>query len=341
MNSVPLPFPELPPRDEREPLVISNSSMNVFSDCRRKYWLQQIRSLYPKQEKRTGPLALGSRVHLALEKYYQQGFEEGFRMGEDAQAMMDVIWKALVEEDRLKLEEEGGYGDDFDKEAELGRIMLEGFIQWMEDEGIDANWEIIGLEDALEAMIDLGPEGKVRVVGKLDQRIRRVADGARYVRDWKTAVQFADQEKTIENNNQFKLYMILEALSGIPEDERVAGAQVIVLRKVKRTGNSKPPFYMVLEVAHNVFTMRSAYKRLHGIATDIARMTHDLEDGADPNVVAYPNPTRDCSWKCPFAAGCSMFDNGSDAEGWLADNFHVRSRFDYYGDLDPLKKETP
>lgn len=34
----------------------------------------------------------------------------------------------------------------------------------------------------------------------------------------------------------------------------------------------------------------------------------------DPNLILYPNPTKDCSWDCPFKAPCLALDDGSDAE---------------------------
>ena len=322
---------ELPPREEREPIVVSNSSIQTWKDCRRKYWLSYMRRLRPKQEKKSGPLALGSRVHSALETYYGELLENPALTDRDR--LME-IWADLVKDDRLVLEAEGQFTDDFDNEAELGRIMLEGYYDWVEEEGIDSRYEIIGLEDTLEYPFH---DGQVRVVGKLDQRVRDTVDGTLLVRDFKTSANFADLMKTLEMNEQFLLYMTLEhLLKG--EGDRVSGAIVTALKKVKRTANARPPFYTNERVDHNVFTLRSFYKHLVGVSSDILNAWRDVEDGADPHIVMYPHPTRDCSWKCPFAAGCSMFDNGGAAEQWLADNFEVGSPFAYYGDSDPTKK---
>lgn len=327
----------LPPRGEREPIVMSNSSIQVFKSCRRKFWLQYVRRLRPKQEKRSGALALGSRVHRALELFYQDALPptSAPTSGEEGVARITAIWSQLVADDRLLLEAEGGFTDDFDNEAELGRIMLEGYCQWIEDEGIDSEYEVVGLEDTLEHPF-LG--GQVRVVGKLDQRIRRKVDGTLLVRDFKTAAQFSDLMKTIEMHEQFLLYQTLEMLLK-KEDERVLGSQVVALRKVKRTASSKPPFYAVMEIEHNVFTLRNFYKHLHGVLQDALDMWRDLEDGADHHVVAYPRPTRDCSWICPFAQVCPMFDNGSAVEEAIESQFEVGSPYSYYGESDPLKKE--
>lgn len=326
-----MPAP-LPPRAERDPMVVSNSSIQVFKDCRRKFWLSYYRRLKPREERMSGALALGSRVHRALELYYHELARDRATDG----SRLTEIWADLIDEDRLTLEAEGRFTDDFDNEAELGRIMLEGYIQWVEDEGIDSSLDIVSQEETLQQpMLD----GQVLLVGKVDQRVRRRADGARFIRDFKTSANFSDLEKTIEMNEQFLLYMVLEALQK-DETDRVDGAIVTALKKVKRTASARPPFYNQTEVSHNVFTLRNFYKRLHGTLTDMLEMWRALEEGADPMVVAYPRPTRDCSWKCSFASICPMFDNGSAVERAIEDQFRVGDPYDYYGESSPTKDKA-
>jgi CRISPR/Cas system-associated exonuclease Cas4 (RecB family) len=52
---------------------MSNSEIQTFKDCRRKWWLGYYRGLKPKNKDFTGALALGSRIHAALEDYYENG----------------------------------------------------------------------------------------------------------------------------------------------------------------------------------------------------------------------------------------------------------------------------
>lgn len=309
-------------------IVISNSSIQTFKTCKRKFWLEHYRRLRPKTESATGALALGSRIHKALELYYTK-LAEGLT---PEQANLPGIWKALCDEDLLNILSGGGVTEEFEKEVELGRIMLEGYLEWIEDEGIDSDLEIVSQEETLDAEI-LG--GRVKVVGKIDQRVRRKSDGTRLIRDFKTAAQFADLYKTLPMNEQFQLYMVLEMLKK-DEWERVSGALVTALKKNKRTASSKPPYYDQIEVQHNIFELRNFYRRLQGVASDIVEMWDKLDAGEDHHIVAYPTPTRDCSWKCPFYAGCQMFDDGSNVEMWLTDNFEEKSPFAYYGDSDPL-----
>lgn len=41
----------------------------------------------------------------------------------------------------------------------------------------------------------------------------------------------------------------------------------------------------------------------------------------DPNLPMYPNPTKDCSWDCPFKAPCLAKDDGSDYEFILQEEY--------------------
>lgn len=312
-------------------LIVSNSSIQTFKQCRRKFWLEHYRTLRPKLKETTGALALGSRVHLALEIYYGE-------IGSGV-ASTDVdlvsIWKQLCEDDRDLIMMEGLDTTTFDNEAELGRIMLEGYLEWIAEEGIDSDLEILSQEERLDADF---LDGRVKVVGKIDQRVRRRSDGARLIRDFKTSANFGDLYKTIEMNEQFILYMVLEMLKK-DEKDRVGGAIVTALKKNKRTAAAKPPFYEQIEVGHNIFTLRNFYMRLQGELQQIVDMWDRLDAGEDHHVVAYPSPSRDCSWKCPFNQVCPMFDDGSDVERALEDQFEPRSPFEYYGDLDPTKSE--
>ena len=59
--------------ENKEPYRLSNSEIQVFKDCRRKWWLNYYRRLQPKQKDYTGALALGSRIHEALDQHYSTG----------------------------------------------------------------------------------------------------------------------------------------------------------------------------------------------------------------------------------------------------------------------------
>ncbi len=255
-----------------------------------------------------GPLALGSRVHGALEMFYRDG--------------LDLIesYNALLDDDVVIAEAEWMNVDLVKSEGEMGRIMLEGYLDWIAEEGIDSEYDIISNEETLEMPL---LDGEVVLRGKLDQRIRRKADGVRLIRDFKTVGQsFEVYARTLHLNEQVLTYMTLEAYHN-KEGDRSEGAEFILLKKNKRTAAAKPPFYQREEILHNDFTLRSFYQRLHGTVTEIMNTKRWLTEGVDHRLVAAPHPTGECPWKCQFFSICGMFDDGSAVDEAIADQFDV------------------
>jgi len=300
-----------------EVYTLSNSEIQTFKDCRRKWWLTYYRRLKPKQQKFTGPLALGSRVHEALDQYYTTGTP-----------LLDAHAN-LVELDRIKLADDMRDPSEIDGEADLGRIMLEGYLQWVEEEGIDAELEMISTEEILSMpMFD----GSIELQGKIDMRVRRKIDGVRMFRDFKTVGgSFSDFSSTAHMNEQILTYMLLENAKNEGTDERSEGGIFTLLKKVKRTANAKPPFFEQFEVRHNLFSLRSFWQRLHGTVSDLMRVKKSLDDGVSHLAVAYPRPSRDCTWKCPFFSVCPLIDDGSAAEQAIQEMFVESNPYEYYG----------
>ncbi len=298
-----------------EPIRISNSEIQTWKDCRRKWWLGYYRRLQPKTQNMTGALALGTRIHAALDSYYSTG------------TPLLEAHSLLVEADRQILVESYRDTYDLDSEAELGRIMLEGYLEWVEENGIDAELEMISTEEIIEMpMLD----GEVILQGKLDMRVRRKADGVRLFRDFKTVGgSFTDFLSGAQMNEQIKTYMLLESAQN-KDGERSEGGIFTMLKKVKRSANAKPPFYEQVEVRHNIFTLRSFWSSINGVLRDMMNVRKELDAGASHQYVAYARPSRDCKWKCQFFTVCPMFDDGSAAEQALSEMFNESDPYGYY-----------
>lgn len=270
----------------------------------------------PKVKDYVGPLALGTRIHAALEEHYVSG------------TPLLVAHQKFVEIDKEILISESREIEPLESEADLGRIMLEGYLEWIEETGIDSDLEFISAEEVVTMPMF---SGEVELQGKLDMRVRRKSDGARLFRDWKTVGgSLSEYANQLEMNEQNLTYMLLEMMKE-GEEGRSDGGIFTLFKKVKRTARATPPFYDQIEVRHNVFTLRSFWDRIHGVISDIMRVRKALDDGEPHALVAYPNPTRDCKWKCQFASICTMFDDGSSAEQALTDMFDEADPYDYYG----------
>jgi hypothetical protein len=263
----------------------------------------------------TGPLAMGSRIHAALDAHYAQGVP------------LLTAHAELIEQDKQLLLQDFRDVSNLETEGELGRIMLEGYEQWVEENGIDAELEMISTEETIIAPLF---NGEVELQGKLDMRVRRKADGVRMFRDFKTVGgSLSEFANMAHMNEQVMTYMLLESTK-LDEKERSEGGIFTLLKKVRRTAAAKPPFYDQIEIRHNIFTLRSFWNRIHGTITDLMRVRHALDAGESHAFNAYPKPSRDCKWKCQFFTICPMFDDGSAAEQALSEMYEETDPYAYY-----------
>ena len=283
---------------------ISNSEMGTFKECKRKWYQSYYLGLGSKDHKVVGALALGTRIHKCLEEFYKNGVDPV------------ETHKELIEKDRLILEQEGKDTTDLMKDADLGRIMMEGYLEWLEETGADSDLEVTDSEKKLWIPLY---DGKVEIRGKLDLRIRRRTDDVRMFLDFKTLAQYDTYLKTAHMAEQLKLYLLLEHMN--KGEDRVDGAKYRLIKKVKRSPKAKPPFYMDVDIRHNKKTLESYWYALHGVVQNMLDLREQLDNGADPNHVAYPTPSNDCTWKCPFYNACPMFDDGSAVEDFIEDKF--------------------
>ena len=299
-----------------DPIEVSNTEINTFAECRRKWWLTYYLKYHAKEVSLVGPLPLGSRVHKALEVYYKDGYD---LVGTYNQLLDDDLALAVeIGEDLAALTTEG----------ELGRIMLEGYLDWLEAEGVLSNYKVIGVEDKLSMpMLD----GRVHVIGKIDLRVQDQRDGTNLVLDHKTVAQPGTYSRWAHMNPQLMTYQTLDYIN-TPESQRIAGGEFHLLKKVKRGPRAVPPFYERIEVRHNVFTLRSFWVRLQGQLSQMTQARDLLDEGADHRLVVYPSPSTNCSWKCPFFRVCPLFDDGSAAMEMLEADFEVGDPYAYYSD---------
>lgn len=305
---------------------ISNSEIQTFKHCKRKWMLGNYYGLKKIEEEFNGPLPLGVRIHEALDGYY---FE-----GEDPQDKYNVLQNA----DNKRFIESGQaeFPDKlkkFNNESELGRIMLEGYTEWVAESNADADIEFISQEEALAYR----PEefgGRVEVIGKVDALIRRKYDEFLAILDFKSAQQFNDYLSAAHHSEQMPTYINLKSKSD-PDAPKIDGARYRLLKKVKRSGTAKPPFYLDIDVRFNKKTLESHWKRILGTIREMVELRDRLDAGEDHQFYAYP--TQKMTWECtscPFFNGCFMLDDGSDAEGFFTDNYNQVDPNQRYNDND-------
>lgn len=312
---------------ELEGYHVTNSELRTLKRCRRKWYLSYYRELRLRRQELTGARPVGTRLHLALASHYST-------RREDPRAVLE----ATIREDRAKIEAREFNAEEltqFDKEAELARIMLEGYLEWIAEEGKDVGLEVIGDEMIIEAPFrnDL-PIGPVILAGKLDVRLRRQLDGARLFMDHKSTGSLTEPLKTLKLDEQMLHYHLLEYLDAIQRGdetfEHAQGGYYNMLKKVKRTARANPPFFAREEIRHNIHELNSYWTRVWEEVADISRLRERLDAGEDHRQVCYPNPGGTCSWDCDFLPVCHMFDDGSAAEAMLDAVYERHDPHDHY-----------
>lgn len=293
--------------------------MKDWRRCRRKWWLGYYRGLQRQTVAFNRPLSIGSRVHRVLEAYYIPGLDRPDPM---------EFFRAGVERD---VEEFTAFEKAIRKEADLCEAMLEGYLQWLEEEGADADLKVIQSEAEMEVPLIEG----VTLLSKIDARVERVSDGKRGALEHKTVQSLTDPLPRLQVDSQLLTEHLVEFMTLLEEgreENRASFCLYNMLRKVKRSARAKPPFYGREEVQHNVEELRSHWRHVAQIAEEVKR-THELLDaGTDPQELCYPNVTADCTWDCPFSGPClsGQFDDGSDVEQHLADEFEVGDPLERY-----------
>lgn len=295
--------------------VASFSDLGKFAQCRRAWWLGTYRRLRRLDEPPTGPLPFGSRIHAALEAYY-----------DGTVASPETAWNALMHHEYAVDEGNGGWNTAaLDKESKLGHRMLEGYLEWLATEGEDAYWEVIGVEEAFGSVLPVdinvfnAPSTvNVLVRGKLDRRLRRRSDGATYIGDFKTMGNFGEPSMvTLYKSPQPRIYRRL--VKAAQPDADVRGVVYTLLRKVLRTPTAKPPFYKRVTIEISEVEQDAYDARLEGAVEDLVTAKVRLDGGADPRRVAHFTPGWWCS-TCPFKLPCDLMQTSpAGAEDMLSD----------------------
>lgn len=304
---------------------VSNSELQTWKRCRRKWWLAWHRGLHLRTESPVGVRQVGDRLHRALKSHYVPG---GPPSGD---TMLEALEREILL-DRTKIAHERTDEEtrkQFESEADLERIMLEGYVAWLAETGADAELEVIAPETYLEAELTEF-EGRVAIIGKLDVRVRRTIDGVHLFIDHKSVGNLTQPTLLLPLDEQMLHYHLLEQLNLDGEGRRSDGAIYNMLRRVKRSTRATPPFYARVEVRHNAHELKSYRRRVVGEIQDMMEVAEQLEHGADPGTVAYPRPARECVWDCPFFSVCPMFDDGSRAEDMLTEYFAPGDPLEYY-----------
>lgn len=303
-------------------LRLTNSEARQWRRCRRKWYLGTYRALTRRSFEFNKPLSTGSRLHDALQHYYTPGLERDPEVGM-------AHFRAGVEKD---IEKHPTLEADIRKEAALVETMLEGYFQWLEEEGVDAEIEVIEPEVEMEVPLIDG----ATILSKIDARIRDVRTGKHGALEHKTAASLTDPIRRLQVDPQLLTEHLVEFLTLLAEDgaeeNRAQFVMYNMLKKSKRTSRAKPPFFARHEITHNINELRNHFKHMARQAIEIQDARRQLDAGVDHHDICYPSPSKECTWDCEFRDVClpGLMDDGSDPEELLNDWFKVEDPLERY-----------
>lgn len=277
----------------------SHSEMAVFKECRRKWMMQYHWKLRRKREPRSVARDTGILVHEALDLFYKAGGLNGVNTAEMA---LEYLRNAS-DEDMLKVDETERKGV---KEAhDVARILTEGYFEWLQETGADVGLIIDRSELELRAP---GPVDGTEIMGIIDLGGTDERSGDLFVMDNKVTISIDNMVKTLHIMEQAPMYAVLAKINDADPNR---GFRVIwnMIKRNKQTARAKPPFYQRYELAINADQLRQFYAQLQGQIEEILRVEARLNAGEPHVMVAYPTPTQDCSWKCPYFSVCGAMND--------------------------------
>lgn len=298
------------------PVIITHSDISRFLTCRRQWYYDYVLDFRPS-EKATGPLALGTRVHSALEAYYKGETD-------DPVAWIDQKGKedlaALDYDDNVK-------PWDFDQMYEdmiVGRNCIKLYMDWLSETGADDNYKTVAVEEKVEVPI---LDGRAVLRGKVDLLKEDITSGLLCADDFKTTSDWGGGlREQLERSYQHWCYLI--GLQHNYPDRNVECAQYTVLRKVKKIPAVAPKSPLISR-----FTVPSTRRSIGIKKAQIERIAFEmlaLRDKED-SAVFYPSPSRACSW-CDYRSPCDLADEAPDsAVALLSSGKYVQgTRYDRY-----------
>lgn len=270
-------------------LYLSNSEIQLFKECKRKWWMSQ--HLGYREDPEPVYFTEGTLWHDIMEAYYLYGYE----------AATKVLNYAEMEafDDRLAYAKY--------------RSLLRAYNEEVETTAIDQDLRVERVEHIAE--MELIP-GEVVLRGKIDMLVFDEALGIHVLMDHKFLKSFTYAEQTLLLNQQMRTYALLHREdNGLPA---VRKALYNMVRKVDPAdGRSKPPYFQRDEAYITDDVLDRHLQELRFTAHEILAM----KDWLETSDVVPPTVSAACGW-CPFLPVCSLI--GDEAGDW---NFTLQLMF--------------
>lgn len=284
-------------------LKIRQSELSGWMSCRRSTVLQYAEGWARPSRDRLlvspNTADTGNLVHGGLEVLYRDGVAPHLWVGAEGQKAAESV--------------EGGLSKEWASTYNLAFLMCKGYVEWIEETGIDAGLVITGVEREIEVYWGEVDGYDVFITGHID--LEGIdALGRPILIDHKSVATLTEPAGPMDF--QRATYAMLRRME---DGTQYAALYHNQLRRVKRTATAKPPFYARPEVQFNDAQMRKQWQTVNVLVHEIAAARKRLDAGMPANDASlYARPSRDCSWRCPYFNVCPMMDDGADWEDYLS-----------------------
>lgn len=335
--------------------AISVSDFSSFKRCRRKWDYSSRHRKHLTSRKPQKALYLGSGVHNALEAYYGKSEEDPVEVF--------VKWAKREKQDIIDAQPEDLWQDEIDEldEAiELGKGMLEHYIQWSSENDSEYFDDTLMVEQPFLVPVYTPKDNRAHCnfYGIIDGLVQDEY-GAYWVHEFKTAKQLGSRNLTLDEQAVGYMYAAKE-LWGID----CAGIMYTILRKKIPTipkelkngdisiakniattyevyhnklidyygseeeipGDRYEEILTILKEQDNPFFKREKVRKTDKEVENFGRRLYDMYRDMFPHPRIYPNPTRDCRWDCPFQEVCEQQSEGADYTRTLEHRFEESTR---------------
>lgn len=289
---------------------LSNTEIQTFKRCRRKWYLRYYLGWSQREKIRRVARDTGIVVHAALHEYYAHDNDEDRAVAYIHDRRAEDLSMSQTHEIETVTEI-----------YKLSSLILDGYFEWLAETGADAVFRITGSERELSAP---GPVPGTTLFGIVDL-IGDHVDGDIVVLDTKVVASIEETIRMLHINEQAMMYGIL-AKANDPDGTRPFRAVWSMLKRSKRTARAAPPFYERYDLVISPGQLEMYYEQLHGIITQLLALEASLDDGASANSVAYPSPTKDCSWECEFFPVCPAMNDPHADPNWMLTTYYVNRR---------------
>lgn len=298
-------------------VTVSFSELDTFRQCFMKHELAYGQR-WSKEQTDNGALGLGTLWHRVLECHYLT-----IKSAQVSDGDGRTVWNVSKEDLLIGVQEAvntllAEMRDDEKRDPEVLKILKWMYLGHLEAYGLDEEYDIVAVEST--AVLTLknadGSNSWVRLKVKLDL-ILRDSDGRYWVLDHKSAASIGRDDKDLDWDDQFGLYIAAMRKQGI----RIMGAIHSAAVKKPNKGDFIKPGDPEYKASMKESTLESRFKRTRLNRTE-PECDSILGDALADTKLAYSeanhkrrhtNPDT-CKWRCDFKEAC-IFGRRTNNDG--------------------------